>query len=115
MLVARPPASVISAASSCSGPSATSKSGCSARSPLTACDTQADMRDAACSYLVLETTTFRRSLDLSSPADYEVISTWYCVHPFHGIRLESGVARAELERHCAACTLPQPQSNEHER
>ena len=64
------------------------------------------MKEPACPYLVLETTTFRKNLDLSAPADYEVVSTWYCVHPFHGIRLELGDARADVEARCADCTLP---------
>ena len=59
-----------------------------------------------CPYLVRETTVHRGSLDLSAPAQYEVISTWYCTHPFHGIRLELGDGRADVEQHCGACTLP---------
>jgi hypothetical protein len=59
-----------------------------------------------CPYLVRETTVHRGSLDLSAPAHYEVASTWYCTHPFHGIRLELGDGRADVEQHCGACALP---------
>ena len=69
------------------------------------------MKKPSCPHLVRETTAYRASLDLSAPPDYEVISTWYCGHPFHGIRLELGDAGAEVEQHCAACTLPPTQSD----
>jgi len=32
--------------------------------------------------------------------------TWYCRHPFHGLTLELGDARDDVEKHCAACSLP---------
>ena len=66
------------------------------------------MKKPACSYLVRETTAYRGNLDLSAPATYEVIVTWYCSHPFHGLRLELGDARCDVESHCAACSLPAP-------
>ena len=62
-----------------------------------------------CPYLKHERAARRESLDLSAPAQYEVISTWHCVHPFHGIRLELGDGRADVEQHCGACTLPRAQ------
>lgn len=64
------------------------------------------MKKPLCPYLIRETTVHRGSLDVSAPAPYEVISTWYCTHPFHGIRLELGDGRADVEQHCGACTLP---------
>ena len=70
------------------------------------------MTKPACPYLVRETTAYRGNLDLSAPAKYEVTSTWYCRHPFHGIRLELGDALVDVERHCAACTLPAPHPTE---
>ena len=70
------------------------------------------MNNPSCPYLVRETTAYRGTLDLSAPAKYEVISTWYCAHPFHGIRLDLGDAYAEVEQVCAACTLPQSDQDE---
>jgi hypothetical protein len=69
-------------------------------------DNASEMKAPACPYLTRETTACRSSLDLSAPAEYEVISTWFCRHPFHGIRLELGDALVDVERHCAACSLP---------
>ena len=68
------------------------------------------MTDPACPHLVREKTAFRESLDLSGDAPFRVIVTWYCEHPFHGIRLELGDARAEVERHCAVCSLPRAET-----
>jgi hypothetical protein len=70
------------------------------------------MKTPSCPYLVRETTVHRGSLDLSAPAQYEVISTWYCTHPFHGIRLELGGGRADVEQHCGACTLPRDEEGQ---
>ncbi len=70
------------------------------------------MKQPSCPYLVREATAYRGNLDLSAPATYEVIVTWHCEHPFHGIRLELGDARAEMEQLCAACTLPRRSGNE---
>ena len=56
----------------------------------------------------------QETLDPSKPAPTTEIVTWYCAHPFHGIRLDLGDARADVEQHCAACTLPRPQSDEDE-
>ena len=66
------------------------------------------MKKPACPYLLRETTAYRGNLDLSAPAKYEVTVTWYCEHPFHGIRLELGDAGCDVESHCAACTLSAP-------
>ena len=65
-----------------------------------------EMTKAGCPYLVCEKTAFRTSLDLSAAAPVTIIVTWYCRHPFHGLRLELGDARSEVEKHCAACSLP---------
>jgi hypothetical protein len=73
------------------------------------------MKRPACPYLVRERTAFRESLDLSQEAPFQVVVTWYCKHPFHGIRLELGDARVEVEQVCAACTLPLPQSDQDEK
>jgi hypothetical protein len=70
------------------------------------------MTEPACPYLARETTAFRESLDLSREAPFRVVVTWYCEHPFHGIRLELGDARAEVERHCAVCSLPRAGAQE---
>ena len=64
------------------------------------------MREPACPFLRCEKMAFRGSLDLSRTASPTVIVTWYCEHPFHGIRLELGDARADVEKLCAACSLP---------
>jgi hypothetical protein len=75
-------------------------------------DTQAEMNEPACPYLVRETIAFRESLDLSRPAPTTVVVNWYCGHPFHGIRLDLGDAQAAVEQHCAACSLPRPAAEE---
>ena len=67
-----------------------------------------------CPFLVRETVAYRESLNLSRVAPTTIIVTWSCEHPFHGIRLDLGDARADMEQHCAACTLPRPQSDEDE-
>jgi len=59
-----------------------------------------------CPYLVCEKAAFRGSLDLTVPARVSIVVTWYCRHPFHGLTLELGDARDEVEKHCAACSLP---------
>jgi hypothetical protein len=69
----------------------------------------------SCPCLVRETSAYRGTLDLSVPAQYEVVSTWHCRHPFHGIRLELGDSRVDVEQVCAACTLPRPQSDRDEK
>jgi hypothetical protein len=61
-----------------------------------------------CPYLVCETVAYRESLDLSRAARTRVSVTWYCSHPFHGIRLDLGDVRATAEEGCARCALPQP-------
>lgn len=66
------------------------------------------MDSPACQYLACERTAVRASLDLSRAAPMIITVTWYCEHPFHGIRLELGDARREMEEHCAACSLPRP-------
>ena len=68
-----------------------------------------EMREPRCPYLQCEKTAFRGSLDLTVPSQVDVVVTWYCRHPFHGMRLELGDARSEVERHCAACSLPRQQ------
>ena len=65
-----------------------------------------DMTESGCPYLTCEKTAFRGSLDLAQAAPVSVIVTWYCRHPFHGMSLELGGARGEVEDHCAACSLP---------
>jgi len=70
-----------------------------------------EMTESACPYLVCEKTAFRASLDLSAAAPVSLVVTWYCRHPFHGIRLELGDARREVEKHCAACLLPRQQQD----
>ena len=69
------------------------------------------MTHPPCPYLVCEKTAFRATLDLSEAAPVSIVVTWYCRHPFHGIRLELGDARHEVEKHCAACSLPRPRTN----
>jgi hypothetical protein len=59
-----------------------------------------------CPYLVRETIAYRESLDLSREARTHVVTAWQCAHPFHGIAVDLGDARGEVERHCAACRLP---------
>jgi len=61
---------------------------------------------SACPYLLCEKTAFRASLDLSAAAPVTIIVTWYCRHPFHGMPLELGDARGDVEEQCAACPLP---------
>lgn len=65
-----------------------------------------EMTESGCPYLTCEKTAFRRSLDLTEAPPITIILTWYCRHPFHGLRLEFGDARSEVENYCAACTLP---------
>jgi hypothetical protein len=48
-------------------------------------------------------------LDLSDPGRPNVSRTWYCRHPFHGLALELGDARLEVEQHCRCCGLPREQ------
>ena len=67
------------------------------------------MNEPRCPYLVRETTAYRESLDLSRPAPTTVVVNWYCAHPFHGIRMDLGDARAAVEECCAACGLPRPE------
>ena len=62
--------------------------------------------ESACPYLTCEKTAFRASLDLSAAAPVSVIVTWYCRHPFHGMPLQLGDARGDVEERCAACPLP---------
>jgi hypothetical protein len=61
-----------------------------------------------CPYLVRETVTYRESLDLSRAAPTRVMVSWYCGHPFHGIRLDLGDAEAAVDERCADCALPPP-------
>jgi hypothetical protein len=75
-------------------------------------DTQQDMSDPACPYLVCETITYRESLDLSRAAPTRVVVTWYCAHPFHGIRLDLGQEQPEVDERCAVCALPRPVQTE---
>jgi len=70
-----------------------------------------EMTEPCCPYLVCEKTAFRASLDLSAAAPVNIIVTWYCRHPFHGIRLELGNARGDVEKLCAVCALPRPESD----
>jgi len=65
-----------------------------------------EMTNPDCPYLTCEKTAFRASLDLSAAAPVSLVVTWYCRHPFHGVRLELGDACSEVEKHCAACSLP---------
>jgi hypothetical protein len=55
-----------------------------------------------------ERVAYRESLDLARVAPTTVVVTWYCVHPFHGIRLDLGDERAAVEERCAVCSLPRP-------
>ena len=70
------------------------------------------MTHPACPYLTCEKTAFRASLDLSKAAPVSIIVTWYCRHPFHGMPLELGDARREVEEQCAACPLPRQQPDD---
>ena len=70
------------------------------------------MSESRCPYLRCVTTAMRESLDLRVEAQMDITRTWYCRHPFHGITLELGDARREMEKHCAACTLPRQQRDE---
>ena len=65
------------------------------------------MTQADCPYLSGEKTAFRASLDLSAAAPVSIVVTWVCRHPFHGMALELGDARGDVEEQCAACPLPQ--------
>ena len=67
------------------------------------------MTESRCPYLVRERTMYRENLDVSRSAPMTVVITWYCEHPFHGIRMELGDARAAAEGHCGSCALPRPQ------
>jgi hypothetical protein len=67
------------------------------------------MTHSCCPYLTCEKTAFRASLDLTEAAPVSIIVIWHCRHPFHGMRLELGDARSEVESHCAACSLPKQQ------
>ncbi len=64
------------------------------------------MTKPRCPYLVCETTAIRETLDVREAAPLSVTVTWYCRHPFHGIRLELGDGRSDMEKHCAVCSLP---------
>ena len=66
------------------------------------------MAELRCPYLKRERTAWRESLDLSRPAPMAAVITWYCEHPFHGIRVDLGTSWAEVERRCRLCTLPSP-------
>ncbi len=66
------------------------------------------MNVPTCPYRVCEKTAFRSTLDLSKAAKQIVVCTWYCEHPFHGLRLELGDARSDMEKQCAVCPLPRP-------
>jgi len=70
------------------------------------------MTHPACPYLTCEKMAFQGTLDLTRPTKLTVIVTWYCEHPFHGIRLELGDARGDMETLCAACSLPRPDGEE---
>ena len=72
------------------------------------------MTPLACPYLTCEKTAFRTSLDLSAAAKVSIILTWYCRHPFHGMPLELGDARGDVEEQCAACPLPRQLSSDDE-
>lgn len=65
-----------------------------------------EMTDSFCPYLACEKKAFRASLDLTKAAPVSIIVTWWCRHPFHGMRLQLGEVRGEVEKHCAACSLP---------
>jgi hypothetical protein len=67
-----------------------------------------EMTEPPCPYLRCVKTAFRANLDVSAAAPVHVSATWYCRHPFHGIHLELGDARSDVERHCADCSLPRP-------
>ena len=64
------------------------------------------MNGLHCPYLVRETIAYRESLDLSREARTRVVTAWQCAHPFHGIAVDLGDEREEMERHCASCRLP---------
>jgi hypothetical protein len=68
------------------------------------------MPEPDCPYLVRETIAYRESLDLSRAAPTTVVVTWFCEHPFHGIRLDLGNGRAAVEERCAVCSLPWPEA-----
>jgi hypothetical protein len=70
------------------------------------------MTQSACPHLTCEKKAFRGILDLTDAPRLKVILTWYCEHPFHGIRLELGDARGDMETLCAACSLPRPDGEE---
>jgi hypothetical protein len=66
------------------------------------------MSEPECPYLIRETIAFRESLDLSRAAPTTVTVTWYCSHPFHGIRVELGEGPDEVRERCSVCALPHP-------
>ena len=65
-----------------------------------------EMKASGCPHLQCEKTAVRESLDVSGAAPVSITVTWYCRHPFHGIRVELGEAAREVEKHCAGCALP---------
>ena len=71
------------------------------------------MIELDCPYLESETTAFRTVVfDLAAPGRPSVAQTWYCRHPFHGVRIELGDARLVVEECCAACRLPRERADE---
>ena len=67
-----------------------------------------EMTESGCPYLACEKKALRGSLDLTDAPPITIILTWYCQHPFHGMRLELGDARGDVEEHCEVCSLPRP-------
>ena len=68
-----------------------------------------EMTDSSCPYFTCEKTAFRGNLDLTEAAPVSIVVTWHCKHPFHGMPLELGDARGEVEEQCAAFPLPRQQ------
>ena len=65
------------------------------------------MASQTCCYLQLEKTARRPpGHELTDFRRFDVRKTWYCRHPFHGIRLQLGEAPLDVEERCQVCGLP---------
>lgn len=59
-----------------------------------------------CPYLHVQKTAQRLLGEQLSRTDhFDVETSWYCTHPFHGIPVQIGESKLEAEERCATCTL----------
>ncbi len=64
------------------------------------------MASHTCSYLEVETTAHRPpGHELSDFRRFDTRKTWYCGHPFHGIRVELGDSLPRVQERCRKCAL----------